>query len=392
MHPSGRSRFAAALIAAACCATAFVACRPAPNLTTDPDATPETRALLANLHRLADEGRFAFGHQDATAYGVGWRPEPSDDAASLEARADVFRVTGQLPGVYGWGVDDVTKSPDNIDSVRFERIRELAIRAYERGAVNIFSWHGDNPVSGGNTWDTTRAVRHILPGGSHHEAFRAQLAAIADFFDRFETGSWPSRTKVPVIFRPYHEHTGSWFWWGKTLCTPSEFVALWQFTVDFMRKERGLHHVLFSYSPDRFDERREYLERYPGDAYVDILGFDDYYDFYGEGRSPEMFADQLRIVTQLASERGKVAALTETGLETIPDSTWYTDVLLKHIRTDSLTNRIAFAMVWRNAYQGHHYVPYPGHPAEANFREFAADPNVLMESELPRMYSIPNRR
>ena len=181
---------------------------------------------------------------------------------------------------------------------------------------------------------------------------------------------------------------GSWFWWGERHTTPAEFVQLWQFTVRYLRDEKGVHHLLWAYCPDLFDTRGGYLTRYPGDRYVDLMGFDDYYDFYGDNRSPEMFTEQLRVLGQLAGERDKLAAVTETGLEGIPDSTWWTDTMLQSLKADSLTRRIVYVMAWRNAHdiEGHFYAPYPGHSSAPNFRTFANDPFVHLADDLPPLY------
>ncbi len=124
----------------------------------------------------------------------------------------------------------------------------------------------DNPVSGSNAWDTTQAVYAILPGGTQHALFRSWLDRFADFAHTLR-GVPPGRTDtvaIPIIFRPYHEWTGSWFWWGRNHCSPDEFVQLWHFTVDYLRQEKGLHNLLLAYSSDRFHSPEDYLERYPG--------------------------------------------------------------------------------------------------------------------------------
>lgn len=354
----------------------------------DANATKRTRALLANLHRMVDEGKVLIGQQDATPYGVGWRPAPSDAAADMETRADIFRVTGQLPAIYGWNVSKIGKRLLGIDSVDFDVQRDLIVRSYKRGGIHTMAWHADHPVTGGDSWDTTRVVADILPGGPHHAAYVERLDAVADYLLSLKAGIWPFRRTVPIIFRPFHEHTGSWFWWGKDLCTPGEFIALWRFTVEYLRDERGLHHLLYAYSPDIFDTRDEYLERYPGDAYVDILGFDNYYDFYGPGRSPELFTNQMRIVVELAEERGKVAALTETGLEAIPDPDWFTNVFWPALEADPVARRIAYVVFWRNDRLDHHYVPFPGHPSADDFRQLIDRDDTLMEDDPPDMYKF----
>jgi mannan endo-1,4-beta-mannosidase len=105
---------------------------------------------------------------------------------------------------------------------------------------------------------------------------------------------------------------------------------------------------------------------------------------------------RLRDVAELAEARGKVAALTETGVEGVPDSTWWTGTLLGALRADPAARRIAWVMVWRNAPRTpqqprHFYAPHPGHPSAADFRRFRDDPLIAFEDELEDMYRLPGR-
>lgn len=368
-------------------AVALASCTgPAERGPIDPDATSETRALFTNLGKLAAESRILFGQQDQSAYGVGWWPEEGEPAESVEVKSDLYRVAGDFAPVYGWGIDDPGHEERNIDGIDWELMRDLIRLGYGRGGVHVLSWHADNPKTGGNAWDTTRVVRDLLPDGPLHDTLKARLDGIAAFIDGLDT---ESGTKIPVIFRPYHENNGSWFWWGAAGSTPEEFVALWRFTVTYLRDTKRLHHVLYAYSPDRFTGEDEYLDRYPGDEFVDIMGFDDYYDFYGEGRTSDMFAESMATVARLAAERGKVAAFTETGLNALSNPYWYTEILLPALKSRPMTSHIAFLMVWRNARPDHFYVPYPGHEGAADFVEFAADPMILLERDAPDLYRMP---
>jgi mannan endo-1,4-beta-mannosidase len=132
------------------------------------------------------------------------------------------------------------------------------------------------------------------------------------------------------------------------------------------------------------------------DDYVDVLGFDDYHSV----RTPEtreVLVQRLRTVVELAEKRNKVAALTETGVETVPDPNWWTQTLLAGIRSDPVAQRIAWVLVWRNANHeqerpNHFYGPYPGHPSTPDFVRFRADPLTLFEDDLPDMYRLPGAR
>ena len=83
----------------------------------------------------------------------------------------------------------------------------------------------------------------------------------------------------------------------------------------------GVHNFIYAFSPDvKFNSESEYLERYPGDDYVDLLGMDDYADFGRAGRYDISGAvKKLKIVSDLAIKKNKLAAFTETGLESIRD-------------------------------------------------------------------------
>jgi len=353
----------------------------------DPAATPETRALFLNLRRLAPEA-VLFGHESDLAYGVTWRGEPG--------RSDVKETAGSYPAVYGWDVNTLfAKGPSDAGGTTpVRRLRGWIAEGYGRGGVITMEWHMDNPVSGGNAWDTTRAVAHLLPGGSHHAVYRAKLDTVAAFFNTLRARGRSGReTLVPVIFRPFHEMSGSWFWWGGRHRTPGEFAALWRFTVEYLRDTKGVRNLLYAYSTDVFDSKEDYLAHYPGDDYADVLGFDDYQSI----RTPAtraVLVRRLRDVVELAGVRGKLAAVTETGVETIPDSTWWTGTLLPAIEGDPVAKGIAWVLVWRNANKdtdrpNHFYAPYPGHPSAADFKRFRDDPFVLFEDELPDLYRTP---
>ncbi len=369
----------AAAVFLAGCRAAPPAAVPAAARLVDPQATPETRALYARLAQLAPD-HVLFGHQDDLAYGVGWTREPG--------RSDVKETAGAYPAVYGWDAGDLEHGADrNLDGVRFDDMRRWITEAYRRGGVSTLSWHMDNPASGGDAWDTTRAAFSVLPGGARHAQYRAWLDRFADFARSLESDG----RAAPLLFRPFHEHTGGWFWWGKGHVTPEEYRALWRFTAAYLRDERDVHNLIYVYSTDVFSTPEEYLAHYPGDEWVDVLGYDDYQALASEAGVPDM-TRRLRLLVGMAEARGKPAALTETGQEGVPSPTWWTGRLLRALTADPMARRIAWALVWRNAHAadkpGHFYAPHPGHPSVPDFVRFRQDPFVLFEDELPPMYTL----
>jgi len=341
------------------------------------EITPETQNLLKNLKVISEKG-FMFGHQDDPLYGIGWEGD--------DGRSDVKSVVGDYPAVMGFDLGRIELgSEKNIDNVSFEKIRQEIIRQYQRGGMITMSWHVNNPLTDGDSWDVKNeenAVASVLPGGQNHNKFLRWLQSAADFFNSLKT---EDGTKIPIVFRPWHEHTGSWFWWGKDLCATEEYKQLWKMTVEFFRG-KGVNNLLYAYSPDIQGPGQIYMERYPGDEYVDILGLDGYHRDNEAGI--ESFQNSLNTIlsfmTDEGKKRNKPIALTETGLEAIPIANWWTGVLLPIV--DKYP--ISYVMVWRNAREreNHYYAPYPGQKSAADFIKFYHSPKTLFCKDIPNLY------
>lgn len=335
--------------------------------------TGQTERLYTWLQKIPEQG-FMFGHQDATVYGIGWEGD--------SARSDVKSVCGDYPAVCGWEVGRIeTGKSASLDNVPFDRIRQEMILNYLRGGMNTLSWHTDNPLTGGDSWDVSAkdsVVKSILPGGTNHDMFMGWLDTMAAFFHSLKTADG---TKVPVLFRPWHEHTGSWFWWGKDHCTPEQYKELWILTYDYLHS-KGVNNLLYAYSPGGGGSADEYIERYPGDKYVDLLGF-DYYQMNGaEGTDSyrTVMNNTLTYLTAFGKEHGKPIAVTETGLEALPVKEWWTNVLYPILEKYP----VSYVLLWRNAREkpNHYYAPYPGQLTEKNFVEFYNNPRTLFCNDL----------
>jgi mannan endo-1,4-beta-mannosidase len=341
---------------------------------SDPDATPLAAVLFANLAEVARE-HVLLGHQDALAYGMGW--------AGDTFRTDINDVLGDHPAVFGWDLGHMGDER-NIDGVPFSGMKAWARAVYDRGGVNTYSWHMRNYAVTGTAWDTDPCVEACLPGGTMEELYREKLDQAADFFSslRTETGEL-----IPVLFRPFHEMTGGWFWWGNGNCSAGQYKDLFRYTVDYLRKEKGMHQLIMVYSTDVFSSAAEYMQFYPGDGYVDVMAFDDYHSVV----SPESIGPAIRmleILDSLSAAHGKLMAISETGQETIPNDRWFTKIVLPILNASPSTRKAAWVLFWRNGRPDHFYAPYPGHPAAADFRVFMDDPLMLSLSELPSLYHL----
>ena len=299
-------------------------------------------------------------------------------------------MCGDWPAVMGFELGGIEMGDaKNLDSVPFTRMAEEIVKHYQRGGIVTISWHPRNPVTtiegGGNAgqkfpegtaWDVsdTTVVRSVLPEGEKHELFLTWMRRVADFLDQLKTDDGQ---RIPIIFRPWHENTGSWFWWGEKLCTADEYKGLWNLLQDYL-DGRGFDNLLWAYSPGmapNLDEAK-YLERYPGDDRISLVGLDGY-----QWGSKEDFVAQLdmnlAMLTKFAKDRGKIAALTECGLKNLTDPTWWTQTLTPMLDKYD----ISYFLVWRN-YNKEWFGPSPSQPDAPYFREMYAKENVLFLNDI----------
>lgn len=344
---------------------------------SDKKATPETISLYKKLNQLTQKG-YLFGHQDDLAYGVNWKYE--------NGKSDIKDVTGDYPAVYGWDIAGLEKDDaSNIDGVPFDKMQQYIKESNERGGISTISWHFDNPATGKNAWDNTpNAVKTVLPGGENHQKFTSWLDKAAYFFLSLKDKKGKN---IPILFRPYHELTGGWFWWGKGNCTPEEFKTLWKFTFDYLQK-KGVHNLIYVYNTSSFKTEEDFLANYPGADYADILSFDSYQNNDDkEGKKfIEEVQNQFKIINKIGQEQNKPIALAEAGYEAIPDTKWWTGVLVKAIGE----YKISYVLLWRNhgwqekEQKMHYYAPYPGQVSEKDFVDFYNLDKTLFEKDIQK--------
>lgn len=353
---------------------------------SDKKATRETIELFRSLYRLQGEG-IIYGHQDDLMYGWKWWYEKD--------RSDTKDFTGDYPGVAGFELGHLELGKErSLDSVSFSQIAEQIRAHYKRGGVVTISWHPDNPLTmqlpddhtnrqHGTAWDVSSkdVVSSILPGGVNNALFNSWLERLASFFIGLKDDDG---TPVPFIFRPYHEHSGSFFWWGTTICTDKEYSELWRYTVDFLREKKQIHNILYAYNTDRVTSLEQYLAGYPGDDIIDMLSLDMYdrgVQFGGE------LDNALNFITSEAKRRNKLTALSETGERRGMDD-WWSTVLLPVVSK----YQVGHVLTWRHSYMpkfqgaGTRDKPFPD-----DFMNFYNSPRTLFLKEVTQA-NIYNRK
>lgn len=343
---------------------------------SDPNASRATSQLYAGLFRAMQKGTM-FGHQDDLAYGVHWKYE--------DGKSDIKLVTGEYPAVYGWELGNLELGSDcNLDSVPFDKMKKYICEVHARGGVNTISWHTNNPQTGGSAWDCMPAtVASILPGGSKHALYLEWLDKLAAFFLDLRSSEGEL---IPVLFRPFHELNGNWFWWGSRYCTPDEYKRLWQFTIGYLRHTKGLHHLIYTFNTDKFSNREEYLERYPGNSWVDVIGFDIYQREMAKEEYTKAMHSMLANLTAIASDSKKLPALTEFGGNNATDAKWWTGTFLPILKK----YRLSYVLAWRNAGKKadgslEYYVPFPGEASEKDFKKLFSNKGFLFQKRASKL-------
>ena len=360
-------------------------------------AKPLPRQLLINRMAKIQLKGYMYGHQDDPFYGISW--EWDND------RSDTYDLVGDYPGVMGFDLGGLEMGDaKNLDSVPFTRMRQEIIRQHERGGIVTISWHPRNPLLGTTAWiekditayneavaalkkigredlatqidDPRSTVKSILPGGKMADKYQVWLKRITDFLVTLKD---KKGNQVPVIFRPWHENNGNWFWWGQANCSDADFHALWNLTQDYVNAVEvgnGLtlrDYIVWSYSPNLQGNWTEekWMVRYPGDDRVDLIG-EDAYQWGSEADFKTQLDADLALITKIAKEHGKLIAMTECGYQNSPDATWWQRVFKPIIEKYP----VCYFLPWRN-YSKEHFGASKDAKTADDFKEWAKGKKML---------------
>lgn len=356
----------------------------------DANATKETAALFYNLKKLA-KTKVAIGQQDA--FNSFYQDNGGD--------SDIKKNTGYDPAILGSDFMFITDKNNNNQADNWfyqeeEKIINAAKAAYAKGIINTFCWHLREPNKEDSFYaaDMTAeqkatAFKSILPGGTYHEWYKKKLDKIASVVLNLKGANGEL---IPIIFRPFHEFDGSWFWWGANFCTPDDYKTAYQFTVNYLKNTKGVHNILYAFSPDNtYTTETNYLSRYPGDQYVDILGMDNYGDFDNQGQTGAAKANsKLKIIADLAITKVKIAALTETGYQVTstktPITDWFSTYLYSALTANTI--EVSYVMFWNNNKDAY-FVPNGTVSNASDFKNFSSKTKSALVNSLPKMYELP---
>ncbi len=261
----------------------------------NPDASPEATQLLEYIYSIS-------GKQILT----GQHCAPLVGSTRLSV---VHRMSGHYPAIFGQ--DFGFSYPGYWDGINYrQRIVDEAIKRHHEGFIITLMWHAVRPtedepvvfresIQGDLTDQEWKDL--ITPGTIINERWKSQVDVIAWFLKQLRYAN------VPVLWRPYHEMNGGWFWWGKKEGEDG-YKKLWRMMYDRLVNFHGLNNLIWVYNTNEFKNGVDPHNTYfPGDDVVDIIAT----DVYSEGFNQVNY-DQI---LELAGDRP--IALGEVGQ--IPD-------------------------------------------------------------------------
>ncbi len=220
---------------------------------SNPAASREATALYAYLWSQ-------YGRRTLTGQQEGFE----DSGGQRAELTHIARVTGKLPAILGL---------DYIDPNDNANVNRRATDWVRSGGIATICWHWGAPDIGTGYENSKKdfdVPKALTPGTPQHRAMHAQLAETADLLQQLRDRN------IPVLWRPFHEFGGDWFWWGKH--GPDAFKALWRTMYDYYVYERKLDNLIWvlGWAGQNVDPRY-----YPGRRYVDVAGADIYVEDHG---------------------------------------------------------------------------------------------------------------
>ena len=278
------------MILFACSLMLFITANAQPFELVNKDATPEAKKLLRYLYSI--NGKYILAGQH----------NYNNDSNRFNDSA--FAITGKYPAV--WGNDFIWNGTQD----NGQAIVEEAIKKNAAGYLVTLMWHQGRPLdSPPYGWKESIQAKLTdaqwkaltTPGTDLYKRWLAQIDAMAVYLKQLQDAH------VPVLWRPYHEMNGVWFWWGNKKGKDG-IAKLWKMMYDRYTHYHKLNNLLWVWGANGprdipGDEAYAYKDFYPGHQYVDILGTDIYHSDYEQKDYNEL----------LALAQGRIIALTEVG-------------------------------------------------------------------------------
>ncbi len=352
----------------------------------DGNANADTQKAYQYLKAVGESDAVVFGHMEDTVLKAGYagltNSDTKDVTGSLSAIdgldcGNLFvgfkdKYENRYPGEMNWSGSETEQNIQAAAGFSNKSIEEGALMTLSAHMPNFAFAKRREGVQSEKTYDQFdystadsyktdggECMKNLLPGLKYNEAYTAYLDMVAEY---------AGLVNGTILFRPLHENTGGWFWWGNA-CTPETYKSVFKYTVEYLRDEKGVHNFIYVYGPGtEAGTEAEYEERYPGDGYVDMVGFDSY-DSVPSADASYTFQEDLKrtieLTSSFAQKHNKLFAITETGIANgniallakgNPRKDWYCEILELASKPEY---NCCYFMLWSNySSSAGYYTPY----------------------------------
>lgn len=232
--------------------------------TVNSNATEKAKALLNFLSETAGKAIITGQHTQTNPM------EEIDYIKSKTGKEPLLRGFEML--AYSPNINDNDASDACLTEVYENRnTMETALKwAEATGGIVTLSFHWFSPIGGHDKSFYAKntdfdASRILIDGTPERAAFYHDMDIIAEELKKFREAD------IPVLWRPFHESDGDWFWWGAKV--PETAKELYKLMFEYYTQVHHLNHLLWVWNC-------RLKERYPGDAYVDVISVDIYLEKY----------------------------------------------------------------------------------------------------------------
>ena len=265
-------------------------------LPVNQNASAEAKKLLQYLEEVAGKGIISGQHtQTIPMEEIAYIREKTGKEPKLRG----FELLSYSPNINYEDADEacLTEIYENRNT-----LEEALKWGRETDGIVTFSFHWYSPLGGRDKSFYAKNTdfdpeKVLIEGTKEREAFYADMRAIAKLLLPF------CEQHIPVLWRPFHESDGTWFWWGSK--GPKVACELYKLMYALYVDEYHLDNLLWVWNCRA-------PEGYPGDEYVDIISVDVYLPEYKKTDYREEYEQLVQATT-----RNKVAALAEIGY--LPD-------------------------------------------------------------------------